>query len=152
MEFSLSEPYFSQVKSGRKIYELRFNYDIITAEKTSPKASPKSADVFVKPSKFANFNIGDEALVSKSTDESDFFGVKVLDRNNYSSFEEALSSVPLDEILPDAKSIEDGIRLYESIPKYKEREEYLIKHGYKDCIVVFKLEAFEIDTDEDRED
>jgi ASC-1-like (ASCH) protein len=79
---TLSSPHFENVKNGKKKYEVRCFCD-----------------------KVINYKVGD-VLQIKHNINSETFKVKIVSLNECLSFEEALSSVSLDEVLPGVKTIE----------------------------------------------
>jgi ASC-1-like (ASCH) protein len=98
-ETSLSSPHFEDVKEGKKIYEVRCFYD-----------------------KVVKYRVGDILKIKHSSKKEDVFQVEIEELSLYSSFEEAISSVSLNKVLPHVQSLKEGVDLYHSIPNYKERE------------------------------
>lgn len=102
----LKKPYFDYIKNGTKRYELRINSGMMT-----------------------NIKIGD---VIKFVNGNENYIVYVIQIEKYNSFKDALLSHPLEKILPNAKDINDGIKIYNDIPTYTEKSQ---KYG----VLLFKI-------------
>lgn len=94
---NISEPYFSLIKSGKKIVEGRLND-------------------------------GDWALMKKGdiinfiSDKNEELQVQITSIGIYDTFADMLKSEGLDNVLPNKKTIQEGVRLYYGFEDYKERE------------------------------
>ena len=83
-----TEPYFSFVKNGQKTIEVR-----------------------IAKGKYKDINIDDQFIVHND-DETDLVEVKIIAIRKYSSIKELLEHEDLHKILPNAKSIDEGIGTY----------------------------------------
>jgi ASC-1-like (ASCH) protein len=86
----LQEPYYTYVRDGIKIYELRVNDE--------KRRKMKIGDIW----KFKNAN--NEKLPE--------FNTKIIDKKIYKSFEEAIKKKGYKKLLPNCKSIEEAIKTY----------------------------------------
>jgi len=86
----LQEPYYTYIKDGIKIYELRVNDE--------KRKKMKIGDIW----KFKCTN--NEKLPEYNT--------KIIDKKIYKSFEEAIKNVGYKKLLPNCKSIEEAIKTY----------------------------------------
>lgn len=86
----LQEPYYSYIKNGIKIYEMRVNDE--------KRRKMKIGNIW----KFKNAN--NENLPE--------FNTKIIDKKIYNSFEEAIKKVGYKKLLPNCKSIEEAIKTY----------------------------------------
>ena len=82
----LQEPYYTYIKNGIKIYEMRVNDE--------KRKKMKIGDIW----KFKNAN--NEKLPE--------FNTKIIDKKIYKSFEEAIKKVGYKKLLPNCKSIEEA--------------------------------------------
>jgi ASC-1-like (ASCH) protein len=112
---NLEEPHFSNVLSGKKIYELRVNDD-----------------------KRKKMNVGDIILMThndtKDNDTKEYFYVIITEKKFYDNFSDAITDSGIKKILPNVKTKGQGVKLYESFPGYIEGAE-------KNGVVRFKLEV-----------
>ena len=95
-----TEPYFSYVKNGTKRVEGR-----------------------LKKGLYAELKEGDQILV-QNNDESDSVLVSVTAVRTYRDFHEMLTKETLTQVLPNATSIEHGIKLYEQFYSVTDQEKY----------------------------
>jgi ASC-1-like (ASCH) protein len=86
----LQEPYYTYIKDGIKIYELRVNDE--------KRKKMKIGDIW----KFKNAN--NENLPEYNT--------KIIDKKIYKSFEEAIKKKGYKKLLPNSKSISEAIKTY----------------------------------------
>ena len=86
----LQEPYYTYIKNGIKIYELRVNDE--------KRKKMKIGDIW----KFKNAN--NENLPEYNT--------KIIDKKIYKSFEEAIKKKRYKKLLPNSKSISEAIKTY----------------------------------------
>jgi ASC-1-like (ASCH) protein len=86
----LQEPYYTYIRDGIKIYELRVNDE--------KRKKMKIGDIW----KFKNAN--NEKLPEYNT--------KIIDKKIYKSFEEAIKKKGYKKLLPNSKSIEEAIKTY----------------------------------------
>jgi ASC-1-like (ASCH) protein len=86
----LQEPYYTYIRDGIKIYELRVNDE--------KRKKMKIGDIW----KFKNAN--NEKLPE--------FNTKIIDKKIYKSFEEAIKKVGYKKLLPNSKSISEAIKTY----------------------------------------
>lgn len=95
-----TEPYFSYVKNGQKTIEGR-----------------------IAKGKYKNIKVDDHFIVHND-DETDSFMVKIISIRKYSSIKELLEYEDLHKILPNAKSIKDGIKIYKKFYNFREEKEF----------------------------
>jgi len=88
----LQKPYYTYIRDGIKIYELRVNDE--------KRKKMKIGDIW----KFTCAN--NEKLPEYNT--------KIIDKKIYKSFEEAIKNVSYKKLLPNCKSIEEAIKTYNS--------------------------------------
>ena len=91
--FSLQEPWFKYVKNGDKIYEGR--------RWTAKVAAIQPGDRIVFTLSEPVGPVGGET-VEKVVDEVFRFG----------TFEDALQTLPLEQVLPGVATVEDGVQIY----------------------------------------
>lgn len=96
MEMHLDEVYFNAIKDGKKIYETR----VFDEKRQQIKLLDKI--------KFFDRN-------SKRT-----FTKEVVELAYFSNFEDAIREVGIKKVLPNVRSLEEGVKLYESFPGYRE--------------------------------
>ena len=83
----VNDPWFTYIKNGAKKYEGRRNNRI--------------------------FNEGEYLLIQHNTDECQDPVTKMLKKiHKFKTFEEALSILPLEEVLPGVKTVEEGVQIY----------------------------------------
>ena len=89
-EGTLQSPYYEYVRDGKKIYEMRVNDD-----------------------KRRKMNIGDKWKFTHATDETlPQFETQIMDKKIYKSFEDAIDETGFEKLLPNAKSKEEAIKIY----------------------------------------
>ena len=98
-QFCSSDPWFEHIKSGRKIYEGRRYWD-------------KTKDI--KPGDTIEF---------KSVTSGDTFEKKVKNITICDTFEHALNTFPLQNILPGIQTIEEGVQVYLKYVSLKTQKE-----------------------------
>ena len=87
---TLNDPWFDYVKSGVKKYEGRCYWKSVL-----------------------KYQINDELKISHHTDPSkESYTVKIKNILVYPTFEEALKTLPLEEVLPGVSTIEEGMDIY----------------------------------------
>ena len=96
MEMHLDKIYFDAIKDGKKIYETRV-YD-------KKRQQIKLLDTI----KFFE------------RDTKRTFTKQVIELAYFSNFEDAIKEVGIKKVLPNARSLKEGVKLYESFPGYKE--------------------------------
>ena len=113
-EWHLQEPHFTDMKIGKKIYEMRV-YD----------------------EKRRKINIGDKIkLLSEDFDSNGSFSVIVVEKIIFDNFRNALRDIGIRKILPSIKTLNNGVELYEKFP----HKEGTYKDGAKKFGVVrFKV-------------
>lgn len=120
---TLNDPWFEHVKTGKKKYEGRCFW--------------KSA---------LDYNVGDCLTISHHTrKEEEPFCVEIKDILLFKSFEEALTTLGLESILPGVSTIEEGVKIYTSFvslrsPKDFDCEAFKTQEAYGVCM----LEVFRI--------
>ena len=107
----LQSPYFEFIQNGEKIYELRVN--------DAKRREMKVGDIWI-------FSHNDNKSLKK-------IKIKIIEKRIYKSFEEAIQDTGYLNLLPNAKSIEEAIEIYNSFGSYKEDSKL---YG----VVLFKLE------------
>jgi len=95
-----AEPYFSFVKNGQKTIEGRIAKD-----------------------KYKNIKVDDHFIVHND-DETDFVEVKIIGIRKYPSIKELLEHEDLQKILPNAKSIDEGIETYKKFYTAEHEKEF----------------------------
>lgn len=105
-----AKPYFSWVKDGIKTIEGR-----------------------IKKGWYQNIQPGDHIIVYNE-EETDHIEVKVKATRTYQSFREMLKNETLHKVLPDAQSIDHGVRIYERF--YAPEQEQ--QHG----VIALEIERF----------
>lgn len=95
-----AEPYFTFLKDGQKTIEGR-----------------------IRRGKYAEIRPGDEIVVYNN-EETDSVEVIVKKVTTYLSFEEMLTKEPLSKLLPDAKTVEEGIGVYRKFYTTEEEKEF----------------------------
>lgn len=94
-KMSLSQPWFDLVRAGKKTVEGR---------------------TYTEKRKL--LNVGD-TIIFKNGEQS--FEKKIIDLKIFSTFEKAIKSAKLKNILPGVKTYKEGVKVYTSIPNYKEQ-------------------------------
>jgi len=90
----LQDPHYDNIKNGLKIYETRVN-------------DPKRQRI----------QVGDIITISHSSNPSlKPYTIVIIERTECKSFEEAISEVGISKVLPNTKTLKEGIKLYESFP------------------------------------
>ena len=93
----LIDPYYDFVRSGKKIYEVRINDE-----------------------KRQKFQIGDFINIQyrekydNNSIKPDYI-VQVTEKNLFNTFREAITDSGIENVLPNAFNLEEGIRLYETL-------------------------------------
>lgn len=95
-----AEPYFTFLKNGQKTIEGR-----------------------IRRGKYAAIRPGDEIVVYNN-EETDSVEVIVKKVTTYLSFEEMLTKEPLSKLLPDAKTVDEGIGVYRKFYTAEEEKEF----------------------------
>lgn len=95
-----AEPYFTFVKNGQKTIEGR-----------------------IKKGEYAAVKPGDHIVVYNN-EETDSVKVVVKDTRTYVSIEEMLKREPLNKILPDAKTLEQGIEAYRKFYTKQQEQQF----------------------------
>ncbi|MFA5086949.1 MAG: ASCH domain-containing protein [Candidatus Paceibacterota bacterium] len=95
-----AEPYFTYLKNGEKTIEGR-----------------------IREGEYQNIGAGDRIVVYNN-EETDSVQVMVKNIRKYSSFKEMLENEQLKKILPDAETVEEGIKIYERFYGPKEEKEF----------------------------
>jgi len=96
IKLSLMHKYFESIKSGEKTIEGRLNKN-----------------------KYHNLKINDE-IKFKSNKTSETIICKITHTNKYKNFQEMLINEGIDKMLPGINNLNDAIKIYKSIPGYKE--------------------------------
>ena len=105
-----SEPYYSQIESGKKIYDGRAN---------------DSAEKY--------WNMGlNESLIFQLVDEkgqalNKSLSAEIKSLRKYHSVEDACDSIDFKKLIPDANSVDDVVKAYSSFPGYPDR---IKKYGF----------------------
>ena len=93
----LQEPHFTNVLTGKKIYETRVN---------DPKRQ--------------KMNIGDIIKIRHNDDKKKTYMIVITERKLYKTFRDAIVDSGVKKVLPNTNSTNNGIKLYESFPGYIE--------------------------------
>src|SRR5579872_3951865 len=96
----LSDPWFNLVKEGKKCYEGRCYF----------KEVP-------------NYKVGD-IIIFSNLDKTNSFKKKIKALHKFPTFEESLRKLPLSEVLPGIKSVEEGVEIYKKYVKIETQKEY----------------------------
>jgi ASC-1-like (ASCH) protein len=96
MDMQLDTIHFDNIKNGKKIYETRL-YD-------EKRRKINLLDVITFHDKG-----------SKRT-----FKAHITELAIFKNFKDAIEEVGIKKVLPNVRSLEDGVKLYESFPSYKE--------------------------------
>ena len=94
------ESYFTFVKNGKKTIEGR-----------------------IKKGWYKHINLGDHIIIYNK-EETDNIEVLVKDVRTYFSFKEMLETEPLAKILPDAESVDHGIKIYKQFYDSKQEKQF----------------------------
>ena len=92
MEMKLDTIYFDYIKDGIKLYETRV-YD-------KKRQEIKLLDV----------------VLFKDTESNRTFKAQITELSHFTNFKEAIVSVGIRKVLPNARSLKDGIKIYERFP------------------------------------
>lgn len=110
-EMKLDSKYYRAILSGKKPYEIR-----------------------LLDEKRKLLQVGGVITFRDSNNKENSFQVKILELKTFQNFEEAISSVGIENVLPGVKSLEDGVKIYHKIANYKEKAEVL-------CVLRIKIEV-----------
>ena len=99
MDMHLESIYFNQIKERKKLYETRI-YD-------KKRQGIKLLDV----------------VTFTDNDTKKTFKAKITELSHFKTFKEAISEVGIKKVLPSAKSLVEGIKMYEAFP-HKEYGNY----------------------------
>ena len=107
MEMQLDSIYFNQIKQKKKLYETRI-YD-------KKRQAIKLLDIVT--------------FTNKETKKT--FKAKITELSHFENFIEALTDVGIKKVLPNARSLAEGIKTYESFPhkEYGNYKEAAKKYG-----------------------
>ena len=97
MRMNLDTIYFNLIKSGKKEYETRV-YD----------------------EKRQKIKLLEEVIFTEKGNEKNSFKCIITELSYFKNFKDAIEEVGIRKVLPNAKSLKDGIKIYESFPNYKE--------------------------------
>lgn len=98
------------------------------------KAGRKTVEGRVATQMFKNIRAGDVLRFFYHHDQNDDVVCEVLEANRYSTFREMLEKEGTSECIPGMNRVEEGVRLYQGLPGYKEKE---AKFG----VIAFKLKV-----------
>lgn len=98
---SLSDPWFTYMKNGKKLYEGRVY-----------RGLPKYIE------------IGDIITFYLEGEKKDKFSVVVTNKYMFGTFEESLQKLSLNDILPDISSIENGTEIYKKFATINTQQKY----------------------------
>lgn len=107
----LAEPHYTNVKSGAKPYETRV-FDV-------KRRKVQLGDII----EFAHNNDPKKPAIR----------VRVVELALFKNFRDAITSIGVRKVLPNVRTTDEGVKLYESFPGYKENAKI---HG----VVRWKLE------------
>ena len=92
MDMKLESIYFDYIKKGVKLYETRV-YD-------KKRQEVKLLDI----------------ILFKDRGSKRTFKAKITELSHFKNFREAIEGVGIKKVLPNAKSLKDGIKIYENFP------------------------------------
>lgn len=95
-----SEPYYTFVKNGQKTIEGR-----------------------LLKGKYAEISAGDHIFV-QNDEETESFEVVVVSTRRYTSFSEMLNGECLSKVLPNAKSVAEGVSIYRQFYSVEKERQY----------------------------
>lgn len=116
MEMELEEIHFNNIKNGLKMYETRI-YD-------KKRQTIKLLDIVT----FKNKN-----------DNSKTFKAKITELSHFNNFKDAIEEVGIKKVLPNARSLKDGINIYNKFPHKECSTYYLAAKKYGVLRMKFKL-------------
>ena len=93
----MQELHYTNILIGKKIYETRVN-----------------------DSKRKMMNVGDIVVIRHNDDENKHYQVVIIGKNTFKNFRDAIEYSGVKKVLPNTNSIDNGVKLYESFPGYKE--------------------------------
>jgi ASC-1-like (ASCH) protein len=94
------EPYFTYLKNGQKTIEGR-----------------------IRKGKYAEIKVGDHIMVN-NTEETEVVKTEVIDTRNYHSIKEMLEKEEIKKLLPDAETVDEGIKIYSKFYNLDQEKEY----------------------------
>jgi len=97
-EFTLQKQYIDLIKAGQKTVEGRIN-----------------------SGGFTKLLVGSKVKFFEGKNPKNFVICEITELNRYNTFREMLESEGVENMLPNIRSLEQGVRVYEEIPSYKER-------------------------------
>lgn len=106
-DITLNDPWFDLVKTGQKQWEGR---------------------CFWKAAR--GYKIGDTLRISHHTRPEEPYCAKITDLRRFATFEEALQTLGLDQVLPRVETVEQGVEIYQryvSLPTQQEFGVIMIK-------------------------
>jgi len=96
MEMNLDTIYFDYIRSGKKLYEIRI-YD-------DKRKKIKLLDI----------------ITFRDRETKKTFSAKIIELSYFPDFKSAISEVGIKKVLPNARSLKEGIDTYLNFPQYKE--------------------------------
>uniref|UniRef100_A0A6C0ADQ5 ASCH domain-containing protein n=1 Tax=viral metagenome TaxID=1070528 RepID=A0A6C0ADQ5_9ZZZZ len=97
-KFDCCEPWFSLIKSGKKVVEGRIN-----------------------SKKYSSMQVGDKLILST---ENEFLRLTIKKITKYKSFEDMIICETLERVLPNIETIEEGIKVYKQFYKPEIEKHY----------------------------
>ncbi len=97
-EFTLQKKYLDFIKDGSKTVEGR-----------------------IGSGAFRNMKVGETIKFFDPKNPNNFVIVEVTQNNHYKTFRDMLVGEGVDKMLPDTKTVDEGVKIYERIPNYLER-------------------------------
>ena len=116
---NLSEPHFTDVVSGAKIYEIRIH-------------DSKRRKIFL-----------DDFITFTNLDQKNQVKCKVVEIILGDSFKEIIEYCKLENVVPNMKTVNEAIKLYENIPHQEFAEKGITT--YKDAAKHFGIVAFKLE-------
>ena len=118
-KMNLSEPHFTDVVSGTKIYEIRIH-------------DSKRRKIFL-----------DDFITFTNLDQKNQVKCKVVEIILGDSFKEIIEYCKLENVVPNMKTVHEAIKLYENIPHQEFAEKGITT--YKDAAKHFGIVAFKLE-------
>lgn len=81
---------------------------------------------------FQRWNVGDEVKFFSKRNPTMYVVVKIIKKKRYQNIRKMLEAEGIENIVPNVRSVEEGVKLYYNLPKYIELER---KYG----VIVFEF-------------
>lgn len=97
----VNEPWFTEIKNGKKRFEGRCCWN-----------------------QNARMQVWDQLEIANAQNLDEIITVLIIGIHRFRNFQEALESLPLKEILPGVKNVDDGIEIYKKFVSLKSQTEF----------------------------